>query len=54
MLIWLGKNRLGQVDKQPEERATETLGLINEIIAKASGKDESKSVPQTTTEHPGQ
>lgn len=39
MLVWLGKNRLGQVDRQPEERATETLGLIHAMISKIAGED---------------
>jgi len=51
MLIWLGKNRLKQVDKQPEERATETLGALHKIIAKLAGDVEPPVEPQTKTEH---
>ncbi len=51
MLIWLGKNRLKQMDKQPEERATETLGALHKIIAKLAGDVEPSVEQQTEIEH---
>ena len=53
LLIWLGKNRLKQVDKQPDEKATETLGLLHQIIAKAAG-NESEPKPEASTDNTGE
>ena len=39
MLIWLGKNRLKQVDKQPEEKAQETIGMIHSMISKLASTE---------------
>ncbi len=36
LLIWLGKNRLGQRDKEKDASSTVTLGLIYHAIAQAA------------------
>jgi hypothetical protein len=48
MLIWLGKNRLKQVDKQPEEKATETIGLIHNMITKLASTEGVNFKPRIT------
>lgn len=35
MLIWLGKNRLGQKDKQPEEVSNNVINVVTRLFKKA-------------------